>query len=126
VPYTICKQFTFHAAHQLYNHDGQCARPHGHTYKLEIMITASEPYPHDGGSQEGMVMDFDYVKNAYKTVIEPHVDHQDLNMSLGPHVGPTTCENMARHFFYLLLPHLSGLAGIRLWETPTSYAEYRP
>jgi len=36
----------------------------------------------------------------------------------------STAENLARHFFSLLAPRLTGLRFIRVWETPESCAEY--
>ena len=40
--YTIAKQFTFSASHQLDHlpEDHQCARLHGHNYVVEIVLSA--------------------------------------------------------------------------------------
>lgn len=38
---TIGKTFTFEAAHHLEHHRGKCRRPHGHSYKLEVMVTGA-------------------------------------------------------------------------------------
>lgn len=142
---TICKQFEFHAAHVLPHHEGQCARLHGHSYKLEVLITGFVR-PMDERSDEGMVLDFEVIKDIYKKEIEPLVEHQFLNESLVgtnlPKYGPgdtrlhalTTCESVAMWILdtfsmALLVPtsehhdeRVKDLA-IRLWETPTSYAE---
>jgi 6-pyruvoyltetrahydropterin/6-carboxytetrahydropterin synthase len=146
---TIAKQFTFHAAHRLPNHDGQCRDLHGHTYTLEVSVTGPSKLP-SGEPDEGMVMDFGIIKEVYKFCIEPHVEHKYLNESLaGKHWGDgdpwlpqvrgaqyneplTTCENLAewiRRMFDNELPRINGgglnerKVLIRLWETPTSYAE---
>jgi 6-pyruvoyltetrahydropterin/6-carboxytetrahydropterin synthase len=131
---TVSKSFSFHAAHQLHNHDGQCARVHGHTYKLEVFVegvvnkTQGEP-------DEGMVIDFSVIKHAYKELIEPLVEHQDLNQTLSQKFLledlPTTCENIALLIASLLEGALTAkvdgrqyyMKGVRLWETPTSFVE---
>lgn len=130
----VSKTFSFHAAHQLHNHDGQCARLHGHTYILEIRVLGI-PRAADDTSGEGMVIDFGVLKDLYKRHVEPHVEHQNLNETLGSRVGPTTCENMARFFARYIREELRAmlteedhgrrvrLHSIKLWETPTSSAE---
>ena len=55
----VGKQFSFDAAHQLVGHFGKCANLHGHTYKVEVVLTGSI---NDSGSSEGMVVDFYHVK----------------------------------------------------------------
>lgn len=138
---TIGKQFTFHAAHRLPNHDGQCQRPHGHSYRLEVLVTGPVAQPVEPMSEEGMVLDFAVLKDIYKNHIEPYVEHQNLNMTLNvPAVGYhafvegkseplTTCENLALWMLGIFKAHLPHSEAwpfevcIRLWETPTSFAE---
>lgn len=115
----ITKIFTFDAAHRLPNHDGKCARPHGHTYKLEVTV-AGEPHPVDGSSGEGMVMDFADLKKVVQKNILDRFDHQDLNQVCD---FVTTAENLAVYIFEQLQSELPGLTRIKLWETPTSFAE---
>ena len=45
--------YTFDAAHRIRGHAGKCAYLHGHTYHLEVTVTAETLDP------IGMVMDFD-------------------------------------------------------------------
>ena len=35
----VGKQFSFDASHQLVGHFGKCANLHGHTYKVEVVLT---------------------------------------------------------------------------------------
>lgn len=78
---TVTKKFDFHAAHRLPHHDGQCRRLHGHTYGLAVSVTG--PINDKvGASDEGMVLDFTQLKDLYKMLIEPHVEHQELNKTL--------------------------------------------
>jgi queuosine biosynthesis protein QueD len=143
----VAKQFSFHAAHRLPNHDGQCRRLHGHTYVLEIAVIG--PVKQDGGSDEGMVLDFTVLKDIYKMEIEPQVEHQYLNESLkGPIAGGTypfwsaadasepltTCECLASWIWGVVSTRIRDLDSrppssqpemkvkIKLWETPTSFA----
>lgn len=113
---SITKIFTFDAAHKLPDYVGKCANLHGHTYKLEVTVT--------GPLKDGMVVDFGDLKKVVNNVLR-HYDHAYLNdLVLNP-----TAENLLfrlhKEIDYEL--SISGLPGLlstlRLWETPTSYAE---
>lgn len=81
----VCKEFTFDAAHHLHCYEGKCKNLHGHTYRLEITISGLV-------NQIGMVMDFDELKDMYKSCVESKLDHKYLNEVLPP--MNTTAENM--------------------------------
>lgn len=127
----VGKTFSFDAAHQLPNHDGKCRRPHGHTYKLVVEVEGpvQEPNPEIHNPKEGMVIDFADLKAIWKDELEPKLDHQDLNVTLADVVPVTTCEMLATWirdtFFNSLNTSLTPpmQVRVRLWETPTSYAE---
>jgi 6-pyruvoyltetrahydropterin/6-carboxytetrahydropterin synthase len=116
---TICKEFTFDAAHRLPHHDGKCAQPHGHTYRVRVY--AHGPIQEDG-PKAGMVQDFGDIKAAWQEHCEPLLDHQDLNISLA-HLPCTTAEWIAWWVLGTLLGHVPGLEAVRVYETPTAYAE---
>lgn len=121
MPYaTIAKEFTFDAAHQLPNHDGPCRRLHGHTYRLRVYARGSLR-PIDGTPEEGMVVDFGRIKQAYRTRIEAICDHQFLN-DVVP-VERTTAELLACWMLRELRAEVPQVCAVRLYETPTSYAE---
>jgi 6-pyruvoyltetrahydropterin/6-carboxytetrahydropterin synthase len=105
---TLKRRFTFDAAHTLPFHPGKCKHLHGHTYRLEVAIRG----PLDGN---GMIVDFAEVKSIVRERILDRCDHRFLD-EVFPF--PTTAENLARHFFETLRPHLPGLRSIELWETP--------
>jgi 6-pyruvoyltetrahydropterin/6-carboxytetrahydropterin synthase len=125
VTYTICKSFRFEAAHQLHGlqPDHQCARMHGHSYRVEVELTelgAELDYP-------GFVVDFGRLK-PFKEWIDKTLDHRVLNEILP--VEPTA-ENLAAWIFSVIeiaLPEwITGkVAAVRVHETETSWAEYRP
>ena len=75
---TIAKEFTFDAAHSLPNSDGPCRRLHGHTYRVQV-VARGPVQPLDGRPEEGMVVDFARIKDAFKRRIEIRCDHQFLN-----------------------------------------------
>lgn len=117
---TICKEFTFDAAHYLPNHNGKCRNLHGHTYKVLIYVRG-EVKDIDGDSDEGMVVDFGVVKEVYKRRIEAVCDHQYLNDALP--IPRTSAEWMAFWMLKEMRKEMEEVFKVRVYETPTSYAE---
>jgi len=124
---SICKAFEFEAAHYLSNHEGKCKNLHGHSYKLEVEISGN--IVNDGSSQQGMVVDFGNLKNAVDYYVIKKLDHKVLNDILGFY---PTAENMLEYIhtaifynFILSNPGQIKLERIRLWETSTSWAEWK-
>ena len=62
----------FPAAHHLKGYPGDCARPHGHNWVLEVFARSRQL------DSIGLAMDFRTLKRAAKELIAPW-DHQDLN-----------------------------------------------
>ena len=131
----VGKQFSFDASHQLVGHFGKCANLHGHTYKVEVVLTG--PIEEEGSSK-GMIVDFYHVKKYAGSLID-RLDHAVLlegnePIAQGDIVQTkrvkfgfrTTAENMAKFLAWalgvLMQPH-ARLDYVRLWETPTGYAE---
>lgn len=109
----IAKQFTFDAAHVLPDHPGKCSRLHGHTYKLEVML--------EGEMQaNGMVYDFYDLKQIINEKVLLRLDHTFLNDL----ISPSTVENITLWIWNELASHLP-LYQVTVWETPTSFAQYR-
>ncbi|MCP3030285.1 6-carboxytetrahydropterin synthase QueD [Halobacillus sp. A1] len=118
----ISKEFTFDAAHHLHCYEGKCKNLHGHTYKVIFGIS--------GYTDEiGLVIDFGDVKRIWKDQIEIHLDHRYLNDTL-PHMN-TTAENMVVWIYEKMQEALLEerddyrVEFVKLYETPTSYAEVR-
>lgn len=65
-------QVDFAAAHHLEGYPGDCARPHGHNFVLEVFARSK------GLDSIGLAMDFRTLKSAARELIAPW-DHQDLN-----------------------------------------------
>jgi len=111
----VSKSFTFDAAHQLKNYDGDCANLHGHTYKLEVIC--------EGVCDErGIVVDFGDLKYIWETHCKKRVDHRNLTVEFPD--WNTSAENLAVWFFQKFQAHLGLLLyAVRVYETPTCYAE---
>ncbi len=117
---TLTKRFTFESAHHLPNHRGKCARPHGHSYTLEVAVRG-RLIAVAGASDEGMVIDLDNIRATVTAQVIERLDHQDLNTILAIR---TTAENLAHWIWQTLEPAFDGkLYRIRLWETATGYVE---
>ncbi|WP_163583324.1 6-carboxytetrahydropterin synthase QueD [Gracilibacillus saliphilus] len=118
----VSKEFTFDAAHHLHCYEGKCKNLHGHTYKVVFGISGFV-------DDIGIVMDFGDIKQIWKEKIEIHLDHRYLNETL-PKMN-TTAENMVVWIFEKMeeavqdLPNQCRVEFVRLFETPTSYAEAR-
>ena len=109
---TICKAFTFDAAHQLPNHDGKCRFLHGHTYRVELELHGPVREP-DGRSDGGMVVDFAEVKRAWKP-LHDRLDHSFLNDAIPSDYRPTTAENIAHFILDMLSKDLPALMSVRV------------
>ena len=114
---TITVSLTFAAAHQLPDHEGKCARLHGHTYGLEVTVQGT---PQESGPAAGMVMDFAELRERVGRLIIDRLDHQLLN-ELFDQV-PTT-ESVAAWAFERLLEDGLPVVRVRLAEGPNSYVE---
>lgn len=120
---TISKTFTFEAAHHLPHHDGKCKHPHGHSYRVEIILRG--PIDDDEEScKRGMVVDYSDVSAVFKREIHAKLDHQDLNVVLADDIPVTTAEWLAAWILARMRHALGGVVvGCRVHETATSMAE---
>ena len=118
----LTKVFRFEAAHHLPGHRGKCARPHGHSYKLEVTLRGPVTEA-PGESDHGMVMDFGDLAQIVREAVIMRLDHYDLNEVTGLH---TTAENLVHWIWDTLVA--AGLPDdllyrIQLWETESGYVE---
>jgi 6-pyruvoyltetrahydropterin/6-carboxytetrahydropterin synthase len=133
---SVCKIFTFDSAHQLIGHKGKCSNLHGHTYKLEVVLKG-KPSTEAGHSDEGFVVDFSDIKAIVQQTLVDRLDHAFLAMGNEPVLEAlqnsgskvallgfrTTAENMSAYVAYQLKQASLPLYSVKLWETPTSWAE---
>jgi 6-pyruvoyltetrahydropterin/6-carboxytetrahydropterin synthase len=121
----VSKEFTFDAAHHLHCYEGKCKNLHGHTYKVVFGISGFV-------DEVGLVIDFGEIKQIWKDKIEIYLDHRYLNETL-PKMN-TTAENMVVWIYEKMVESLNDRSNqyedarvefVRLYETPTSFAEVR-
>ena len=128
-------------AHALSNYDGKCKNIHGHTYKLFVTLIGV-PCEDSTSPKNGMVLDFGDLKNIVKVPIVDVFDHalvvpvnkgfeelrkfQETEKYIEVPFQPT-CENLTINIAKIIqskLPDTVSLYSVRLYETPTSYAEW--
>lgn len=120
--YRVSKRFGFAASHVLHGlgPDHPCSRLHGHNYEVEVMAEADEL------DHRGFVVDFGELDDV-KRWIDETLDHRHLNDVME---GQPSAEAIARlvHDWCrkeLPDPVADRIVGVRVWETPKAYAEYR-
>ena len=121
--FTLKVRDKFSAAHQLVGYPGDCAKLHGHTWKVEVSIAGPLL------DELEMLIDFRDVKGAIKEIIGP-LDHSYLNDVLG--IDLPTAEYLAWHIFYeivyalddLGLPEDTELKAVTVWESENASIIY--
>ncbi|HTW85227.1 MAG TPA: 6-carboxytetrahydropterin synthase QueD [Candidatus Sulfotelmatobacter sp.] len=106
----IRKSFSFEAAHVLPHHPGKCARLHGHSYRLEVVLDG--PLQAEGPAA-GMVQDFEVIANAVRGTVLAELDHRSLNDL----IENPTAERIVVWIWKRLAPLLPQLTELVLWET---------
>ena len=115
--FTITKQFSFAAAHQLAGLDPNhpCSRLHGHNYEVELELSSPTL------NAVGFVVDYRDL-DAFKRYVDDRFDHRNLNDAID--FNPTA-ENLAKMFF-LVAKKMFGfpVVAARVKETQKTCAEY--
>lgn len=108
--YRISKEFTFSASHQLTHLPGdhQCARLHGHNYKVIVQLKSNSL------DKNGFVMDYGLLW-VCKRYIDEQLDHRHLNDVLRSSQA-TTAENLAKHLHGVFDALLFGNTGFSILE----------
>ena len=141
----VSKSFAWSSAHLLPNHNGKCARLHGHNYLAEIMIdTADIPDRREDRSSEGMVLDFYVLAELVGPGLIDLWDHRfiaagdEWPWDAGHLVVPdefvrlgvrTTAENLAAILAEEVRDRLFNrgfscrYVTARVWETPKAFGE---
>ena len=102
---------------------GPCARVHGHNYVLEVTLGCEELDP-----RTGMVHDLYDVWKLLREEIVEKVDHRDMAEVPMFEGVITTTEGIVQKFYEILAARLPEgiLKEVRLYESPQSWASYRP
>ena len=137
----LTKIFTFEMAHLLEGYDGMCSNMHGHSYIMHVTI-CGEPNADASSPTFGMVMDFKDLKKIVNSEVTDRLDHslmvrrgsraaqrvEGLSQRIIEVDYQPTCENMVSDFAERIsarLPQNVKLVGVRLFETASSFAEWR-
>ena len=147
---SITKEFSWDMAHLLAGHEGLCRNLHGHTYKMQIEVTRkTEDVITSEINCKGMVIDFKDLKQLVVDKIVEPLDHAFMywvnstesleheiaeillknNRKVAKVKYRPTAEEMAMSFFSILtkelIPLNLKLRAVKVWETPTSFAEVK-
>ena len=131
--YSVTKRIDFCYGHRLLDHDGVCKHPHGHNAVAEVEVRAGQL------DHRNMVWDFSDIKRIVKGWIDREIDHKmilrkddPLVAALGQLGEPVflvdrnpTVEHIARIIFEYASSQELPVVRVTVWETPTSFAEYR-
>jgi len=122
--FEVTVEQTFAAGHALRNYQGKCENVHGHNYRVRVTIQGEQL------DANGLLVDFVDIKRLMGGAIE-YLDHRFIN-DLEPFdtINPSA-ENIAKYFYDRLNAGLKNelpvrISEIRVWETDTSSAVYRP
>ncbi|VAX00453.1 6-carboxy-5,6,7,8-tetrahydropterin synthase [hydrothermal vent metagenome] len=111
----------FASAHTLRDYPGACSRMHGHNWKVEAEVEASQL------DEVGMAVDFKVIRQAVKKLTD-RLDHYYLN-EIPPfdEINPTA-ENIAAYLYRGLSEILNDgrirVRAITLWETERACVRY--
>ena len=131
--YSVTKRIEFCYGHRLLDYDGICKHPHGHNAVAEIEVQANEL------DDRNMVCDFSDIKRIVKGWVDRELDHRMVLRHDDPLVAPLrqlgepmylldsnpTVERIARLIYDYAITQNLPVVRVKVWETPTSFAEYR-
>lgn len=107
----VGRTFHFDAAHHLPNYKGKCENPHGHTYRLDVVVEGEQ-------KEDELVLDFAELKKIVNEVALNKLDHKDLNEVL----DNPCAENIAKWIFDELKKKMN-VVSVKLWEGEKSWVE---
>lgn len=119
--FTLKTLLDFAAAHSLRGYDGDCAKLHGHNWKVEVEVCGNKL------NNIGMLIDFKEIKKQAKQAVK-ELDHTFLNDH--PHfqrMNPTA-ENIAQYLFTEIAKRIETddvqMHSITIWENDRNCVTY--
>lgn len=130
--YAVTRRMHFCYAHRLWGYRGKCRHLHGHNAAVEATFRRRAL------DRTGMALDFDEIKRSVQSWIDAELDHKLLLNArdplssalrkLGEPVvalkGNPTAENIAKLIFDFAARKRLPVAGVKVWESVHSAAEY--
>ncbi len=119
--YTLTVETKFASAHQLREYKGKCENLHGHSWKVQVVVTAQRL------NRLGLAMDFTDLKRLTSEIVTP-LDHVCLNdLPQFADINPSS-ENISRWIFESLKEKVAvysvTLKAVTVWESETASATY--
>jgi 6-pyruvoyltetrahydropterin/6-carboxytetrahydropterin synthase len=132
--FRVTREFEFCFGHRLRDYPGKCRHLHGHNAKLAVTLEA------ESLDRLGMVVDFVEIKRVLAGWIDETLDHtlllhkddplvktlQAAGEKVLPLDATPTTENLAKLVFEYAKGRGLPVVEVTLWETPYSFATYRP
>ena len=116
---SITKKLVFDSAHYITDHEGKCKNLHGGRYDIEISIKDRiDP-------MTGFVIDYSLIKNITKNLVINKFDHKTLNLTCPELSWRSSTEFLAIVIWEILIEYLPNLKKIKIYETETSYCEFK-
>lgn len=136
--YILKTSAAFDSAHFLSGYNGKCANIHGHRWTLEVQV--EQDTLQTEGEKRGMVIDFGDLKHAVRALANAF-DHaliyeegtlQPATIAAFDAEGfrrisvpfRPTAENLARHFYEILITKGLPVCRVTVYETPDNCAVY--
>ena len=124
--FEVTVEQTFAAGHALRHYKGKCENVHGHNYRVQVTAEG------DQLNSIGLLVDFVELKRVVRQIVD-RLDHQFIN-DLEPFtILNPSAENMAKYFYDEVIGGLNlskevpvRISQVKIWETDTSIAVYRP
>ena len=117
--YEVYVAAQFEAAHRLVGDFGPATRPHGHTYRMEVIVRGQRL------EEDGTLYDIGELGPAVQE-LAGSLHYRDLNDVPGLAGVNTTAEVVAGYCWDRLAPPLRGQGldalVVRIWESPQVYA----
>jgi len=115
----VCTSFA--AAHCLINYQGDCENLHGHNWKVDVDVTATEL------DKAGLGIDFKILKREVNELLKT-LDHKYLN-ELVPFLDKSpSSENLARYIYHELSLKVNNdntrVKMVTVWESDFACASY--
>ncbi|HUA18413.1 MAG TPA: 6-carboxytetrahydropterin synthase QueD [Bryobacteraceae bacterium] len=122
--FEVTVEQTFAAGHALRDYKGACENVHGHNYRVRVTVEGEQL------DRTGLLVDFLDLNQLISGAVA-YLDHRFIN-DLPPfdELNPSA-ENMAKYFWERLTSGLKNevpvrISEVRVWETDTTSAVYRP
>lgn len=119
--YELTIRTHFDAAHSLTGYPGACARLHGHTFGVDVIVQGETL------NDIGLLYDFKDLKSRVNEVLD-RFDHRHLNDIPPFDTTSPTAENLANYLYHEVqkpgFPEGLKVVRVNIWESETACISY--